>query len=95
MAKKFRGITKAQESKPADAVRDIRSVWAKINDALCSRIGSTVLCVICIILMIIFPSVDDLLMLVFIFIFWYSFWQFNSLPFKMPLFANKLIESPL
>jgi intracellular multiplication protein IcmO len=90
MAKRFRGITKAQESKPADAVRDIRSVWSKLNDALCSRTGSVVLCAICIVLMIIFPPVDDWLMLAFIFIFWYSFWQFQSLPFKLPLFANKL-----
>ena len=56
MAKKFRGITKAQESRPADAVRDIRSVWAKINDALTSRVGSTLLCALSVALMIVFPA---------------------------------------
>lgn len=90
MAKKFRGITQQQESRPADAVRDIRSVWSKINDALVSRKGSSLLCLCCVLFMFIWPSLDDVFMVILILIFWYSFWQFQCLPFKMPIFSNRL-----
>ena len=90
MAKKFRGVLKAQESKPVDSIRDIRSVWAKLNGALVSKTGSSIICLIFVAFMYVFPSFNDIFIILVMLVFWYSFWNFQQLPFKLPVFSNRL-----
>lgn len=88
--KQFRGVAKAQENKPSSAVRDLRPLWKQVLEGIAGRNGSLfALGVFCAITLI-FPSFADLLFILQLLVFWYSFWSFKKLPFKMPMFSERL-----
>ena len=90
MKKVFRGLTKRQEARPADAIRDLRPFWKQVIDLSRSRNGATGFLVALAVLMFILPAIADLLLLTSILIFWFSFFAFKVLPFKLPIYCPKL-----
>ncbi len=90
MKKTFRGITSTQETRPADSIRNIRPFWQQVRDLLLSRYGATGVLSVFAVMMFIAPSFSDVFLLIAITIFWFSFWDFKRLPFRMPIFARCL-----
>ena len=85
--KSFRGLTKAQESKPSYSVRDTRPLLMRINDFILDRLWGPILIVIIAVAMM-FPIVSivaDLLFIIVLVLFWYAYWDMPFLPFKLPL----------
>ena len=93
--KKFRGITKEQEFKPSETVRDLRPIWMQVRDLLLGRTGSAIFMIALIAIILLLPVVADLAFVLVIFIFWFSFFAMKTLPFKMPMFSNRLDKNDL
>ena len=87
--KKFRGITKQQEFKPSETIRDLRPFWMQVRDLILGRTGSTVFVASLTAVMLIFPLVADIAFIFVLLVFWYSFFAMKELPFKMPLVVVK------
>ncbi|PCI40079.1 MAG: phosphoesterase [Thiotrichales bacterium] len=88
--KKFRGISKLQEQPTSQTVRDIRPLQQRIRGVLLNRTGLALTLGAITILAFCYPIIADISLVIAILIFWFSFWAFKSLPFKMPIFANRL-----
>ena len=83
--KNFRGLLKNQESKPSYTIRDTRPLLERCNDFILDHKWGPVLLVVMAVLMFIFPSFSDLILIIAILLFWYAFWDMPVLPFKLPL----------
>lgn len=96
MAKvKFRGISQHQEFRSSAASRDIRPVWKQAYDSATSyKLAPFIILGLCV-MMFILPSINDLFFAVSILVFWICLFKFNSLPFKLPIFSNKLDTNDL
>lgn len=90
MRKNFRGITRHQENAPAGSIRDLRPLWKRIRDGILGRTGGAAALVIGAIVIVLFPAVFDIVFILGILVFWYSYWVFKALPFKLPVYTNKL-----
>ena len=88
MANKFRGITKSQEFRSSEAVRDLRPFWEQVRDLVVNRWGAIFFLCVFAILMFMFPSFTDLFFLMGIIVFWYSLFGFVELPYKLPAYSN-------
>lgn len=88
MAKQYRGITKTQEFKNADAVRDLRPFWAQIRDMIKGRYGSLGFVLGCAFGIFVMPALADLWFVIALFIFWYSVFAFVELPYKLPAYSH-------
>jgi len=92
---RLRGITKEQEFQPRQGIRDMRPVWVQIRDMIQGRMGSTAFMVSLAALIFIFPTIADIFFIVAVFIFWYSFFKPKVLPFKLPMFSNKMDKNDI
>lgn len=91
MARKlFRGISKHQETRGTQAIRDIRPLWMQLRDLILGRRGALVCIIAFAIGMMVVPMLADVFFIVQLFIFWFSFWQVKSLPYKLPIYADRL-----
>lgn len=88
MAKQYRGITKTQEFKNADAVRDLRPFWAQVRDMIRGRFGAMGFVLGCAGGIFMFPVLADLWFVIALFIFWYSVFAFIELPYRLPAYSN-------
>jgi intracellular multiplication protein IcmO len=88
--KKFRGIVKHQENKPSAAIRDVRPIWLRANDFVQTRNGIMVMIGFFAISTLFLPSWFDVFFVIQLILFWYSFWGFTCLPFRMPIYAGRL-----
>src|SRR3990167_11122427 len=88
MAKQYRGITKTQEFKNADAVRDLRPFWAQVRDMIRGRFGAMGFVLGCSGGIFMFPVLADLWFVIALFIFWYSVFAFIELPYRLPAYSN-------
>ena len=93
--RKFRGVIKQQEMISADAFRDLRPFWQQIRDMLLTRHGAVIFIASLTVGMFIVPSLVDLFFILQVLIFWYSTFSFKRLPFKMPIFSNRLDKNDL
>lgn len=93
--KKFRGITKQQEFKPSETIRDLRPFWVQVRDLILGRTGATVFVSSLTAVMLVFPIIADVSFILVLLIFWYSFFAMKELPFKIPLFSNRLDKNDL
>ncbi|WP_151193847.1 type IV secretory system conjugative DNA transfer family protein [Cysteiniphilum sp. JM-1] len=89
MRKTFRGLTKGQESNPSASIRDTRTLLPRIRDFLLAPVTGSLTLAIISLLMFVLPSFCDLLFLIVIGIFWYGFWSYSDLPFKLPFYAKE------
>jgi intracellular multiplication protein IcmO len=90
VAKGFRGISGNQEVRASAVVRDVRPLWKQFSDALLERKIATIVFCILGFFTLVFPSFVDIVLIVELLIFWYSFWHLRALPFRLPIFAKKL-----
>lgn len=90
MAKQFRGITKQQEFRTHDAIRDLRPFWMQVRDLIHSRHGALIFIVAAAIGIFVMPVLADLFFLIALFVFWYSIFAFIRLPFRLPIFSGLL-----
>lgn len=90
MRKNFRGITHSQEQQPGQTIRDIRPFWQQVRDTIQSRIGATLVLLAFALLIFLIPEAADLLFVLALLVFWYSFFSLKKLPFRLPIFADKL-----
>ncbi|TNF70138.1 MAG: phosphoesterase [Gammaproteobacteria bacterium] len=85
--KTFRGLSKAQESKPDFSVRDTRPLLERFSDFILHRMWGSV-AIIALALLMLIPMVSmfaDVIFIIIILLFWYAYWDMPSLPFKLPL----------
>ncbi|WP_119344837.1 type IV secretory system conjugative DNA transfer family protein [Facilibium subflavum] len=83
--KGLRGLSKKQEARPNDSIRDARGYLFILYDFVSSRIGS-IFCILFLLVCVSFmPLVSDLLFLIILIIFWNAYWQIPALPVRMPL----------
>jgi intracellular multiplication protein IcmO len=90
VAKGFRGISGNQEVRASAVIRDVRPIWKQLTDALLERKIAAVTFGVMGIFNLIFSSIADVVLVVELLIFWYSFWHLKALPFRLPIFAKKL-----
>ena len=88
MAKQFRGITKDQEFRPHQAVRDIRPLWIQIRDVIAGRNGAMVFISAFMVAIYFLPIAADGFFVLAVFIFWYTLFGFLRLPFRLPIFSG-------
>lgn len=88
--KKFRGVSQHQETRGSEAIRDIRPFWMQLRDMVLGQKGATIVISSLAFLMFILPMFADFFFVLNLLIFWFSLWQFKSLPFKLPIFCKKL-----
>ncbi len=90
MVKKYRGITRTQEFKNVEALRDLRPFWQQVRDFIKNRWGALTFIAGAIVGMYVFPSFTDLFFLIAVFVFWYSTFAAVELPYKMPAYSHLL-----
>jgi len=93
--KTFRGIIKQQEFKPSETIRDLRPFWMQVRDIILGRIGATAFVTSLTAVILVFPIIADVSFILVLLIFWYSFFAMKELPFKMPMFSNRLDRNDL
>lgn len=88
--KGIRGISKNQEMRSSSAVRDLRPLWKQAFDAILHRkVAAVTFCAFGI-LILAYPSMADILLIVELLLFWFTFFSMKCLPFKLPMYAKKL-----
>lgn len=90
MVKKYRGITKQQEFKSADAIRDLRPFHQQVNDLIKHRWGAFWFELAFAVAIFFLPSFTDIFFALALFILWHSVFNFITLPYKLPIFSNLL-----
>lgn len=88
MAKKYRGITKQQEFKNVDAIRDLRPFHQQVSDLIRGRYGAPITVLVAACLIYFFPMLADVFFAIAIFVLWYSIFEHVSLPYKLPAYSN-------
>src|SRR3989338_8185184 len=63
----------------------MRPFWMQLRDMVQGRMGATVFVSFMGILSLLMPILADIF-----FIFWFAFFSFKTLPFKMPMFTHRL-----
>ncbi|MBK2124235.1 type IV secretory system conjugative DNA transfer family protein [Fangia hongkongensis] len=86
--KGLRGLTRNQESRPAESIRDTRALIYLVYDLASSRWGSIFLIILCLFCLTFLPLVTDIFLLLMLVIFWNAFFYTPKLPFRLPRGVN-------
>ncbi|WHN64867.1 TraM recognition domain-containing protein [Cysteiniphilum sp. QT6929] len=88
MSKGLRGLSRTQEARPSESIRDTRGLIFQLYELCSSRLGSICVLVLSLITLTWLPLISDLLFVFMLLIFWNAFWQIPRLPFRLPLGAK-------
>ena len=90
MADYIRGIETQHEQQQQRLIRDTRTLGNKIYDFFTNPMSASISLIVCASSAVFFPAIADLCLFFGIIIFCMAFFSKSKLPFKMPMFSDRL-----
>jgi len=88
MADFIRGVQASQEQKPAELIRDTRTLGRRIYDFLSNSVNAAVLLLMMAVLAQQLPGIADIIFVSEVFYVWFCLTRKPTLPFRLPMRSN-------